>query len=206
MSPSDARHPTNAVLEKLDGPLLRALAAIPVATWIADRVGLVVWMNVTATALLGERTGAHFTRFVASDGSADARETFARDVHGRLHPGTQRVKLRTMPGLVAAEVASVPIRDGTGVIGVIALVLAEKPTDDGVRREPEPRLTPRQNQVLRLLADGYSTTEMASALQISEQTVRNHVRFLLAELRVRNRLEAVVVALRNNWLGETDRD
>jgi len=30
--------------------------------------------------------------------------------------------------------------------------------------------------------------------------VRNHIRFLLAELRVRSRLEAVVVALRNNWL------
>jgi DNA-binding NarL/FixJ family response regulator len=105
-----------------------------------------------------------------------------------------------VPGPIAAEVASVPIRDEGGVIGVIALVRSEEPADDGVRSCPEPRLTPRQHQVLRLLADGYSTTEMASALQISEQTVRNHIRFLLAELRVRSRLEAVVVALRNNWL------
>jgi len=198
--PTDAHQPTNAVLEKLDGPLLRGLAAIPAAIWIADRLGLVVWMNVAATALLGERTGAHFLRFVASGGAADARETFARNIHGRLHSSTERLKLHAVPGPIAAEVASVPIRDEGGVIGVIALVRSEEPADDGVRSCPEPRLTPRQHQVLRLLADGYSTTEMASALQISEQTVRNHIRFLLAELRVRSRLEAVVVALRNNWL------
>jgi DNA-binding NarL/FixJ family response regulator len=54
--------------------------------------------------------------------------------------------------------------------------------------------------VLRLLADGLSTREMAGTLQISEQAVRNQVQLLLAELRVRNRLEAVVVASCNNWL------
>jgi DNA-binding CsgD family transcriptional regulator len=200
MPTSDARQPTNAVLEKLEGPLLRALATIPAAIWIADRFGLVVWMNVAATALLGERTGSHFTRLVASDGAADARETFARNVHGRLNSSTQRLKLNAKPGPVAADVASVQIRNENGVVGVITLVRSEEPADDGVRTGPEPRLTPRQHQVLRLLAEGYSTTEMATALQISDQTVRNHVRFLLAELRVRSRLEAVVVALRNNWL------
>jgi DNA-binding NarL/FixJ family response regulator len=200
MPTSDARQPANAALEKLDGPLLRALAAIPAAIWIADRVGLVIWMNVAATALFGERTGSHFTHFVASDGAADARETFARNVHGRLVSSTQRLRLNATPSPIAAEIASVPIHDENGVIGVITLVRNEGPADDGARTGPEPRLTPRQHQVLRLLAEGYSTTEMATALQISEQTVRNHVRFLLAELRVRSRLEAVVVALRNNWL------
>jgi DNA-binding CsgD family transcriptional regulator len=144
MPTSDARQPTNAALEKLEGPLLRALATIPAAIWIADRFGLVVWMNVAATGLLGERTGP-----------------------------------------VAADVASVQIRDENGVIGVITLVRSEEPAADGVHTGPEPRLTPRQHQVLRLLAEGYSTTEMATALQISDQTVRNHVGFLLAELRVR---------------------
>jgi DNA-binding CsgD family transcriptional regulator len=200
MPTSNPRQPTNAVLERLEGPLLKALAAIPAAIWIADRVGLVVWMNVAATALLGERTGSHFTHFVASDGAADARETFARNVHGGLDSGTQRLKLNAKPGPVAVDVASVPIHDESGVIGVITIVRSEETADDTVQTGPEPRLTPRQHQVLRLLAEGYSTTEMATSLQISEQTVRNHVRFLLAELRVRSRLEAVVVALRNNWL------
>ena len=200
MSPSDARQPTNGVLEKVDGPLLRALAVMPAAIWIADRVGLVVWMNVAATALLGQRTGSHFTRFVASDDAAKARETFALNVHGRFEPNTKRITLNATPGQVSAEVASVAIRDGNEIVGVVAVVRNEEPAPNGERTGPEPRLTPRQHQVLRLLADGFSTTEMASTLQISEQTVRNHVRFLLAELRVRSRLEAVVVATRNNWL------
>jgi len=54
--------------------------------------------------------------------------------------------------------------------------------------------------VLELLAHGRSTAEIAQALQISEQTVRNHIRHLLAELNVRTRLEAVVTAFRNGWL------
>jgi DNA-binding CsgD family transcriptional regulator len=157
-------------------------------------------MNVAATALLGARRGSHFSRFIASESVAEARERFARKVHGQADSSIQQLKLNAAAGPVAAEVTSVPIPDGEGVIGVITLIRAEQQTEDRVRREPKPRLTPRQHQVLQLLAQGRSTTDIAKELQISEQTVRNHVRFLLAELRVRSRLEAVVVAFRNEWL------
>jgi DNA-binding CsgD family transcriptional regulator len=200
MPPSEAREPSDTVLEKLEGPILGALAAIPVAIWIANRVGLVVWMNMAATALLGARRGCHFSRFIAPDNVAEARERFARKIHGQLDFSTQGMRLNAAAGLVAAEVTSVPIRDGEDVLGVISLLRAEQGTEDPVRREPKPRLTPRHHQVLQLLAQGRSTAGMATELQISEQTVRNHVRFLLAELRVRSRLEAVVVAFRNEWL------
>jgi DNA-binding NarL/FixJ family response regulator len=200
MPPSDAREPPVTVLEKLEGPILDGLATIPVAIWIADRLGLIVWMNVAATALLGARRGSHFSRFIASESVAEARERFARKVHGQDDSSIQQLQLNAAAGPVAAEVTSVPIPDGEGVIGVITLIRAEQQTEDRVRREPKPRLTPRQHQVLQLLALGRSTTDIAKELQISEQTVRNHVRFLLAELRVRSRLEAVVVAFRNEWL------
>jgi DNA-binding CsgD family transcriptional regulator len=200
MPPSDAREPPATVLEKLEGPILDGLATIPVAIWIADRLGLIVWMNVAATALLGARRGSHFSRFIASESVAEARERFARKVHGQVDSSIQQLQLNAAAGPVAAEVTSVPIPDGEGVIGVITLIRAAQQTEDRVRREPKPRLTPRQHQVLQLLALGRSTTDIAKELQISEQTVRNHVRFLLAELRVRSRLEAVVVAFRNEWL------
>jgi DNA-binding NarL/FixJ family response regulator len=194
----DSRQP--ALLEKIDGPLLAALTSIPAGIWVADRTGFVIWMNATAAALVGERRGTHFTRFVASEDAADAREMLARAVHGRLEATSMPLRLRAVQGAVAADVAFVGIRDADEVIAVIALIRNELTLDDMPPAAPEPRLTPRQHQVLRLLAQGYSTTEMAGELQISEQTVRNHVRFLLAELRVRSRLEAVVMANRNNWV------
>jgi two-component system response regulator DesR len=61
-------------------------------------------------------------------------------------------------------------------------------------------LTPRQHQVLELLAAGASTRRIAAELQIAEETARNHIRLLLAELRVHTRLEAVVAAFRNGWI------
>lgn len=57
-------------------------------------------------------------------------------------------------------------------------------------------LTPRERQVLRLLADGHSTREMATLLGISERTVRNHVEHILHKLHAHSRLEAVAVSRR----------
>jgi DNA-binding NarL/FixJ family response regulator len=54
------------------------------------------------------------------------------------------------------------------------------------------QLTPRQLQVLRLLAQGFSTSEIAAELGLSQATVRNYVADLLAALGVHNRLQAVI--------------
>jgi two-component system nitrate/nitrite response regulator NarL len=59
------------------------------------------------------------------------------------------------------------------------------------RREPVPDLTDREQEVLRLVADGASTTEMRHRLGVSEHTVRSHVRHLMAKLGAHSRLEAV---------------
>ncbi|MFP5322591.1 MAG: DNA-binding response regulator, partial [Acidimicrobiia bacterium] len=57
-------------------------------------------------------------------------------------------------------------------------------------------LTPRELEVLRLLADGVGTQEMAGRLAVSPNTIRNHVRSLLGKLGASSRLEAVTVARR----------
>ena len=59
-----------------------------------------------------------------------------------------------------------------------------------------PQLTRRQLEVLRLLAEGRSTSEVATELGVSTTTVRNHVANLLAALGVHTRLQAVVVGIR----------
>ncbi len=58
----------------------------------------------------------------------------------------------------------------------------------------EAGLTPRQGEVLALLAKGLSTSEIQARLFLSEPTVRNHIRAILRALGCRSRLEAVVRA------------
>jgi DNA-binding NarL/FixJ family response regulator len=57
-----------------------------------------------------------------------------------------------------------------------------------------PHLTKRQLDVLRLLAEGRSTAEIAAALGLTETTVRNYVANLLAALGAHTRLQAVIAA------------
>jgi DNA-binding NarL/FixJ family response regulator len=67
------------------------------------------------------------------------------------------------------------------------------------RREttPEPALlTPRQYEVLQLLAEGVATNAIARQLDISAETARNHIRAVLAALDSHSRLEAVAAARR----------
>ncbi len=63
-----------------------------------------------------------------------------------------------------------------------------------------PRLTVRELEVLRLVADGSNNREIARALFISENTVRNHVRNILDKLQLHSRMAAVVYALREHLL------
>ena len=58
------------------------------------------------------------------------------------------------------------------------------------------RVTPRELEVLALIADGYSTREIARDLWITEETVRTHVRRLLNRLDARTRAHAVAIAFR----------
>ena len=57
-------------------------------------------------------------------------------------------------------------------------------------------LTRREREVLTLLADAKSATSIAGALDVSTNTVRNHIRAILGKLRVNSQLEAVVTAQR----------
>jgi DNA-binding NarL/FixJ family response regulator len=63
-----------------------------------------------------------------------------------------------------------------------------------------PRLTPREQEALRLLAQGLSAKEMARALGVSPETVREHLENLYAKLEAKNRVEAVERARRLGFL------
>ncbi len=58
------------------------------------------------------------------------------------------------------------------------------------------KLTQRQRQILQLLANGESTTVAARELDLSEETVKTHIKTAIARLGARNRTHAVSIALR----------
>ncbi len=58
------------------------------------------------------------------------------------------------------------------------------------------KLTKRQREILQLLANGESTTYAAQELDLSEETVKTHMKYTLARLGARNRTHAVAIAVR----------
>jgi DNA-binding NarL/FixJ family response regulator len=64
----------------------------------------------------------------------------------------------------------------------------------------EERLTLRETEILRLMTGGYSNREIASALQLSEGTVKNHVSNILGKLGVRDRTRAVLKAIERGYI------
>jgi DNA-binding NarL/FixJ family response regulator len=72
--------------------------------------------------------------------------------------------------------------------------LAERPPSSERLDRPDP-LTPREVEILRLLAGGYSNREIGRALHLTEGTVKNHVSNLLWKLGVRDRTRAVLRGL-----------
>jgi DNA-binding NarL/FixJ family response regulator len=72
----------------------------------------------------------------------------------------------------------------------------ERSADETALRQISESLTPREIEVLRLLAAGVGTDDVARRLNLSRSTVRNHVQNLLPKLRVHTRVEAVVLALK----------
>ena len=61
-------------------------------------------------------------------------------------------------------------------------------------------ITSREKEILSYVANGQSNKQIASTLDISEQTIKNHVSSILRKLNANDRTQAVVMAMRHGWI------
>jgi PAS domain S-box-containing protein len=189
-----------AALEGADipGDVRRCLDEVSLPAYALDRFGIIRWLNPAALDLVGDVRGRQQTSVVAPEQAREARESFTRKVLGTERATDASVVLLDPNGQrVQAEISSVPLRDGGRIVGVFGVVAHLEPT---APPHPHPHLTPRQNQVLHMLARGRSTAQIANELQLSVETVRNHVRLMMRALGAHSRIEALAVAHREGIL------
>jgi DNA-binding NarL/FixJ family response regulator len=95
-----------------------------------------------------------------------------------------------------------PISKATAakILGEYAKQSHQTPSKRGLQET----LTPREREVLERLTEGTTNKEIANALCISENTVKNHLRNILDKLHLQNRVQAVAYALREGLFQQSD--
>jgi DNA-binding NarL/FixJ family response regulator len=129
--------------------------------------------------------------------------TFEDDeyIFGALNAGASGFLLkRTRPEELLAAVHTVAAGDALlspSVTRTVIARMAHQPTPDLTGSDRLEELTPREREVLALIARGLSNTEIAVHLVIEESTVKTHVKRILMKLRLRDRVQAVIFAYEN---------
>jgi DNA-binding CsgD family transcriptional regulator len=106
---------------------------------------------------------------------------------------------RIVIGGVLPQAQGSPGANGStpGTASPVTATLVETPVTSAA---PAVRLSPREQEVLQLVSEGYSNSMIAGRLHLSENTIKSHVESLLIRLNARNRAEAVAAASRQNLI------
>lgn len=126
--------------------------------------------------------------------------TFEDDdyIFGALNAGASGFLLkRTSPEELLAGVHTVAAGDSLlspSVTRTVIERMASQPIPQLASKDRLAELTPRECEVLALIAHGLSNSEIADQLVIEESTVKTHVKRILMKLRVRDRVQAVIFA------------
>jgi DNA-binding NarL/FixJ family response regulator len=126
--------------------------------------------------------------------------TFEQDdyIFGALRAGASGFLLkRTRPEELIAAVHTIAAGDSLLSPSVTRRVIdrmAQQPTPELADHANLDTLTPRERDVLELIARGLSNREIAATLVVEESTIRTHVKRILMKLNLRDRVQAVILA------------
>jgi DNA-binding NarL/FixJ family response regulator len=126
--------------------------------------------------------------------------TFEQDdyIFGALSAGASGFLLkRSRPEELLGAIHTVAAGDSLlspSVTRTVIERMAQQPPPDRNAHERLAELTPREREVLELIARGLSNGEIANELVIEETTVKTHVKRILMKLRLRDRIQAVIFA------------
>jgi DNA-binding NarL/FixJ family response regulator len=130
------------------------------------------------------------------------RNPVGESIAGALREG---VKAVLPEGLAAMEIAAAIEAAAAGLVvldgmGAEMLVRSAVPASGGDVKPLVESLTPREIEVLRLVAVGLGNREIASRLEISEHTVKFHLASIMGKLGAASRTEAVTLGIRHGLI------
>ena len=126
--------------------------------------------------------------------------TFEQDdyVFGALRAGASGFLLkRTRPEELIAAVHTIAAGDSLLSPSITRRVIdrmAQQPTPELAAQAKLDELTPREREVLQLIARGLSNREIATELVVEESTIRSHIKRILMKLELRDRVQIVIFA------------
>jgi DNA-binding NarL/FixJ family response regulator len=150
----------------------------------------VVLMDVRMPDLDGIEATRELTRAVP-DSSVLILTTFEQDdyIFGALRAGASGFLVkRTRPEELIAAVHTIAAGDS-----LLSPSITRRVIDLAAQARLE-QLTPREREVLDLIARGLSNREIAKALVVEESTIRSHVKGILTKLELRNRVQVAIFA------------
>jgi DNA-binding NarL/FixJ family response regulator len=159
----------------------------------------VVLMDVRMPDLDGIEATRELTR-AAPDVRVLILTTFEQDdyVFGALRAGASGFLLkRTRPEELIAAVHTIAAGDALLSPSVTRRVIdrmAQQPTPELADQAKLSELTPREREVLELIARGLSNREIAAQLVVEDSTIRSHIKRILMKLELRDRVQIVIFA------------
>ena len=198
---AEIRAGLEAAIRACDGLTLVAAASGTLAQQVAQRAPDVVLVDVpdgrVARALAG--LGDHPPPPALVVLADDARSALAA---GRLRPGVRAVLPRAaspaeIVAAVHAAALGLAVFHPDGLASLRSTAVAPARTDPDVLDQP---LTPRETEVLAMMAEGLGNKRIAARLAISSHTVKFHVGSILAKLGARSRTEAVTIGVRRGLI------
>lgn len=189
------------VAEAADGPSAVAVAENLLPDVLLLDVRMPGVSGIEAARQIGEKVpSVKLIMLTVSDEEADLFEAVKAGASGYL---LKEISIEEVAGSVRAVMAGqslIPPSMATRLLTEFSSLAARAETQPAAPLAAAPRLTERETEVLQQVARGLSNRDIGIELQISENTVKNHVRNLLEKLRLHSRTEAALYAVRERLI------